>query len=74
MGYFVALINKLGYETVPVLEMDYHLPETIDELLLTADGKRRLNKDTDREGIVMRSTDRQVSFKVISNRFLLKEK
>jgi hypothetical protein len=37
-----------------------------------ADGKSELNPNFDREGIVVRSLDRTITFKVISNKFLLK--
>jgi len=50
----------------------FKLPQTIDELLKMADKKSSLNDKTDREGIVVRSRDNQTSFKVISNKFLLK--
>ena len=61
-------------ELVTVPTYDFTLPQTIDELLLIAEGKSALNKDTDREGLVIRSTDCTISFKVISNTFLLMEK
>ena len=46
----------------------------IDELILHADGSSSLNNEFNREGIVIRSFDKKISFKVISNQFLLKEK
>lgn len=58
-------------ETVPVF--DIALPKTIEELLLMAEGESSLFQ-TEREGIVIRSTDCKISFKVISNKFLLKSK
>ena len=48
--------------------------KTIDELLLMAEGKSILNLKTEREGLVIRSHDRKISFKAISNKFLLNEK
>jgi len=71
---FITVLNTLGLTPVPVLNENYTLPETIDELLLTADGKSILNPQADREGIVVRSYDRSISFKAISNKFLLKAK
>jgi len=41
-------------------------------LLLAAEGKSSYNPSAEREGLVIRSLDRKISFKVISNRFLLK--
>lgn len=72
LSVFKETMKVLGLETVPVLDTHFHLPETIDELLLMADSKSELNPNFDREGIVIRSLDRKISFKVISNRFLLK--
>lgn len=66
--------NVLGLEMVPIIDEEFKLPETIDELLKFAEGKSVLNSSTEREGYVIRSHDMQTSFKVISNNFLLKEK
>jgi RNA ligase (TIGR02306 family) len=74
LSMFQLLMTDLGLETVPVLDTHFHLPGTIDKLLLMADGKSELNPNFDREGIVIRSLDRKISFKVISNKFLLNEK
>ena len=74
LSIFQSLMSDLDLETVPVLNTHFHLPDTIDELLLMADGKSELNPNFDREGIVIRSLDRKISFKVISNKFLLNEK
>lgn len=71
---FLLLMNELGLQTVPVLDYNFELPNTIDELLLIAEEKSQLNGNFDREGIVIRSYDRKISFKVISNKFLLNEK
>lgn len=67
-----ALLDSLGLETVPVLDTNYQLPPTIEILLSDADGKSGLNENADREELVIRSHDRAVSFKAISNKFLLK--
>jgi RNA ligase (TIGR02306 family) len=69
---FIDLMSKLGLPFVPVLETDFTLPDTIDQLLQYADAKSVLNKDFNREGVVIRSHDRKISFKAISNKFLLK--
>jgi RNA ligase (TIGR02306 family) len=59
---------------VPILEISYKLPETIGELLLFAEGKSQLNPKVEREGIVLRTLDCEVSFKAISNKYLLGDK
>ena len=71
---FSNLMNKFNLDTVPVLDENFNLPETIDELLLFAEGKSLLNPNTEREGLVIRSQDISISFKAISNKFLLNEK
>jgi RNA ligase (TIGR02306 family) len=67
------VIEDMGLETVPILEMNFKLPDTVEELLSYADAKSVLNSNFDREGVVIRSFDKTISFKVISNRFLLNE-
>jgi RNA ligase (TIGR02306 family) len=69
---FIKLIDSMNLETVPVLDANFTLPETIDGILKYAEDKSVLNPAFDREGIVVRSLDRTISFKVISNKFLLK--
>lgn len=70
----LKLSDFLEVNTVPMLDLDFKLPETVDELLSYADSKSVLNGKFDREGVVIRSHDRKISFKVISNKFLLNEK
>jgi len=76
MVHFLHKINvdDKPLELVPVVNYDYKLPPTIEEIIRYADGKSRLNEGTDREGIVIRNRDKSISFKAISNTFLLKEK
>jgi RNA ligase (TIGR02306 family) len=74
---FKSLIDSFGLETVPILDTAYTLPDTPEELLTTADGISVLSpkhKAVEREGLVIRSTDRKISFKAISNKFLLNER
>jgi hypothetical protein len=46
----------------------------VEEMIKFAEGKSQLNGDTEREGVVVRSMDGSISFKAISNKFLLEEK
>jgi RNA ligase (TIGR02306 family) len=69
---FVELTQKMNLTTVPILDYDFTLPETVENMLEYADKKSELNSNLDREGVVVRSYDRTISFKVISNKFLLK--
>jgi RNA ligase (TIGR02306 family) len=73
LSEFIELIESLGLETVPIFH-NFELPSSIDELLVISDGKSIINSNVDREGIVIRSYDMDISFKVISNKFLLNEK
>ena len=68
---FEKLISSMGIKSVPILDREFTLPDTIDELLTYADEKSVLNSNFDREGVVIRSLDRKISFKVISHKFLL---
>lgn len=61
----------IGLQTVPILESNFLLPNTIEEMLQYAEGKSVLNPNTEREGVVIRSMDTKISFKAISNKFLI---
>ena len=71
--HFTIMIMDMGLEYVPIVnpEFGFLLPDTIDEMLQYAEGKSALNPDTEREGVVVRSMDGSISFKAISNKFLL---
>ena len=76
MVHFLQKVNTddKPLELVPVINYDYKLPPTIEEILYYAEGKSRLYEGAEREGIVIRNRDKSISFKAISNKFLLKEK
>jgi RNA ligase (TIGR02306 family) len=71
---FVETVQKMGLKTVPILDYEFLLPDTVEGMLEYADQKSELNSNFDREGVVVRSYDRTISFKSISNKFLLNEK
>jgi len=64
-----------GLKFVPVLNSIFSLPDTIEEILAYAEGKSQLQPTTEREGVVFVTDDggERISFKAISNKFLLKE-
>lgn len=70
----LEICNIFGLETVPTILVDFTLPETIEELLEIATAKSVVNPDVIREGLVWVSIDspERISFKTISNDFLLK--
>ena len=69
---FLILLDELELTSVPILDVAMSLPETVTGMLELAEGKSRLNDKTEREGVVVRSLDNTISFKAISNKFLLK--
>jgi RNA ligase (TIGR02306 family) len=74
LNSFKEYMDNLNLDTVPILDESFLLPDDIEDLIKFADGKSSLCSTTDREGLVIRSHDRTISFKVISNKFLLNEK
>jgi RNA ligase (TIGR02306 family) len=76
---FFTGFNIDKYQRIPFMEMvlmlmDMGLQHTVDEMLGYAEGKSLLNDKKEREGVVVRSMDGTISFKAISNKFLLEEK
>lgn len=78
---FVERIIQFGLKTVPIISpvTGFKLLPTVDEMLVYAEGKSMLNPNQEREGIVIRPFEEiehpkygRISFKVISNKFLLK--
>lgn len=74
LSMFQGVCNRFGVEMVPILSKNFELFDTVEDILEYADGKSVLNPNFDREGVVIRSLDRKISFKAISNKFLLNEK
>jgi RNA ligase (TIGR02306 family) len=68
-----ALIERMGLKHVPVLNSEYTLDQTVDEILASAEGQSCHTK-TEREGIVFKQVDGGMTFKAISNKYLLGEK
>jgi RNA ligase (TIGR02306 family) len=74
---FMFMLDEMGLTSVPIIDDDFTLPEKFEDLILYADGKSAL-ADTAREGVVFVAKDKmekfqnRLSFKVISNKFILK--
>lgn len=68
-----SIVKRISLDYVPVLHHRMKLPETVAEVLKLADGPSALGGKY-REGLVFKSLDRDFTFKVISNEYLLKEK
>lgn len=61
-----------GLLHVPIIDTEYILPKTMEEMKLEADGSSKINPKVKREGFVYRSVDGQQSFKNVSREYLLK--
>lgn len=68
MTYILA---KYNIPCVDIVDEQFIIPETCDELLTIAEGKSAIDGGM-REGLVFRSYDGTKSFKAVSNPFLLK--
>lgn len=66
-----GLLETRGFSFVPIVNANFTLPETVDEMILLADGESAI-ANTLREGLVIRSKDGSKSFKAVSNKFLTK--
>jgi len=70
---FVTIINELELQTVPVITAPgFDLPHSVVDMIQYAEAKSVMNDKAEREGVVIRSRDNKISFKAISNKFLLK--
>ena len=66
-----AFVGQYGIPWVPILDNNFILPDTVEELLAIATDRSVVDGDM-REGIVLRSQDGSQSFKAVSNEFLMK--
>lgn len=69
----LAFCQKNALQIVPLINADFKLPVEINTLLQMANGPSVLQAKAKREGLVLRSADRKISFKAISNAFLEEE-
>jgi RNA ligase (TIGR02306 family) len=71
------IVEELGLTYVPVMHERFVIPKewTVKDVLAMAEGQRAFNqkKGTYREGIVFKSLKRVMSWKAISNSYLLKK-
>ena len=75
MTAFVHILNvnhSFNLSCVPILDHQYELPETIEELLAYAGSEASKIDGGMREGVVFRSSDGVHSFKAVDNEFLIK--
>lgn len=71
------IVAKLGLTYVPVVDANYVIPKdaTVKDILEMAEGQRAFNptKDSFREGLVFKARNVVMSWKAISNKYLLKK-
>jgi RNA ligase (TIGR02306 family) len=73
--YRRALIERMGLNHVPVLLVDKDLGVgSVDDILQWADGASKIGAGPLREGIVFKQVNGGMTFKAISNSYLLGEK
>ena len=70
----ISFVKDIGMKTVPILDDDFILDHTVDQLMEMANGPCPFNPSVPREGLVYRLYDstRKITFKTISNDYLLK--
>lgn len=66
-----SICENHGLNFVPILQDDYILPDTVNEVLEYAHGESAIGS-TIREGVVFRSKDGKQSFKAVDPLFLIK--
>jgi len=65
------LAKELDIKHVPVYNSSANVEYSVQELLVKAESKSCLNNNTEQEGLVFKCNEKQLSFKAISNKFLL---
>jgi RNA ligase (TIGR02306 family) len=76
---FTEFASNYGFDAVPILNTEYVLDNTVEELVELSKGTSTLNEEIQREGIVMRTLVEcqdeelgRLSFKVVNPEYLLK--
>lgn len=71
-----ALAEELGIAHVPIIDPNFVIDETVtmDTLIAMADGESILKAGKRREGLVYKAREKAISFKSVSNAYLLKKK
>ncbi len=66
------MVEGWGMKWVPILNTNFILPDTLEEFKAMATAKSVVNPTVMREGIVLRNSKTDLSFKNVSNEYLLK--
>ena len=68
----MEIVRDMGLKWVPILDVNYHMPETMEDFKQYADGPSAVNPKVKREGVVIRNPKDDFSFKNVSREYLLK--
>lgn len=68
------IIQEWGMKWVPILDTEFKMPNTMEEILEYATAKSAVNPQVLREGVVIRDPVNDLSFKAVSNEYLLKHR
>jgi hypothetical protein len=68
----MEIVRDMGFKWVPILDVNYHMPDNMEEFKQYADGPSILNPKVKREGVVIRNPKDDFSFKNVSREYLLK--
>ena len=66
------IVETWGMKWVPILDPDYHVPNSMEEFKQYATAKSVINPNVLREGVVLRDVTNDFSFKNVSREYLLK--
>jgi RNA ligase (TIGR02306 family) len=71
----LALVQRMGLNHVPVIHPSWPITSSVEGILEAAEGQTvLLTSNTEREGIVFKEVNGGITFKAISNKYLLGEK
>lgn len=68
----MEIVRDMGMKWVPILDVDYHIHDNMEDFKKFADGKSAVNPKVKREGLVIRNPKDDFSFKNVSREYLLK--
>ena len=66
------IVESLGMKFVPILDTNYHIPNDMETFKKYATAPSAINPNVLREGVVLRDPTNDMSFKNVSNEYLLK--
>ena len=68
----MEIVRDMGFKWVPIMDVNYHMPDNMEDFKKYADGPSVVNPKVKREGVVIRNPKDDFSFKNVSREYLLK--